>query len=216
MPILYSAYYTGVGRPYLIGIAGHSGAGKTTLAQLLAERLAGTPDAVLPVDAYYRDRSGVPRAEWASLDLESPAAIELPLLLDQLRKLAAGHAVERPVYDYSTHARRPEIVPFAPAGTVIVEGRLALYWDAVRSLLDTRVFIACDSNVCLDRRLARDLRERGRTAAEVRERWRNSVQPLYLRYVAPTRRYADLVVDGEEPAEAMAAAVLRVLAARPA
>lgn len=216
MPILYPAYYTGVGRPHLIGIAGHSGAGKTTLARLLAAQLAGTPDAVLPIDAYYRDRSSVPRTEWASLDLESPAAIELPLLLDQLRELAAGHAVERPVYDYSTHARRPETVPFTPAGTVIIEGRLALYWDAVRSLFGTRVFVACDSDICLGRRVARDMRERGRTAAEVRERWRNSVQPLYRRYVAPTRRYADLVVDGEAPAEAMAAAVLRVLADRPA
>ena len=215
MPILYPAYYTGVGRPYLIGIAGHSGVGKTTLARRLAARLAGSPHAVLPVDAYYLDRSGVPRTAWADLDLESPAAIELPLLLDQLRELAAGHAIERPVYDYSTHARRPETVTLTPAGTVILEGRLALYWDAVRSLLDTRVYIACATDVCLSRRVARDTRERGRTAAEVQERWRNSVQPLYLRYVAPTRRYADLVVDGEEPADEMAAAVLRVLAGRP-
>ena len=201
-------------RPHLIGIAGHSGAGKTTLARLLAARLAGTPDAVLPVDAYYRDRSDVPRTEWADLDLESPAAIELPLLLDHLRQLAAGHGVERPVYDYSTHARRPETVLLAPAGTVIVEGRLALYWDAVRSLLDTGVYVACDVDICLRRRLARDARERCRTAAEVRERWRNSVQPLYLRYVEPTRRHADLVVDGERPAEELAASISATLSSR--
>ena len=198
--------------PHLIGIAGHSGAGKTTLARLLAARLAGTPEAVLPLDAYYRDRSGVPPAEWAGLDLESPAAIELPLLLDQLRKLAAGQAVERPVYDFSTRARRPETVPLAPAATVIVEGRLALYWKAVRALLGARIFVACGEQTCLDRRLARDVRERGGNVAEIRARWRASVQPQFRRYVEPTRRYADLVVDGEQPAEEMAAAALRMLA----
>lgn len=196
--------------PYLIGIAGHSGAGKTTVAR----RVAGAVGTVLALDAYYRDASGVPPAERERLDFETPAAVDLPLLLDQLRDLATGRAVDTPVYDFGRHVRRPETVPLAPGPTVIVEGRLALHWAEIRALLDARIFIACDAETCLRRRLARDVRERGRSAASVREQWRATVDPQFRRYVEPTRRHADLVVDGADPVETTAAAILRAVAGR--
>ena len=212
-PVFYSGH---VDAPYLIGIAGHSGAGKTTLARRLAGRLTGTPEAVLPLDAYYLDRGGVPLAERKRLDFESPAAFDLPLLLEQLRQIAAGRTIARPVYDYRTHARRPETARLEPGRTVVVEGRLALYWEAVRALLAMRIFIACDAGTCLQRRLARDARERDRSAAATRAQWHATVHPQFRRYVEPTQRHADLVVDGAEPVEAAAGAILRAVAGRQA
>ena len=195
--------------PHLIGIAGHSGAGKTALARELAATLLGAPGDVLSLDAYYVDRSGVDPAARAQLDYDGPEALDWRLLRGHLRRLAAGRPVQRPVYDFRGHVRSPRTERLVPGRAVVVEGRLALYDAAVRALLGTRVFVATDAATCLSRRLARDTRERWRTAAAVRAQWEATVQPAFVRCVEPTRRHADLVVDGAEPLAALAAAVLR-------
>ncbi len=197
--------------PHLIGIAGHSGAGKTALARELAATLLGAPGDVLSLDAYYVDRGGVEPGARGRLDYDGPAALDWDLLRDHLRRLAAGRSVERPVYDFRHHVRSPRTERLVPGRVVVVEGRLALYDAAVRALLATRVYVATDAEICLGRRVARDTRERGRTAAAVRAQWRATVQPMFVRYVEPTRRHADLVVDGARPLAALAAAVLRRL-----
>ncbi len=195
--------------PHLIGIAGHSGAGKTALARELAAALRGAPGDVLSLDAYYVDRSGVDPAARARLDYDGPEALDWDLLRGHLRRLAAGRPIERPVYDFRRHVRSPRTERLVPGRAVVVEGRLALYDAAVRALLGTRVYIATDTETCLRRRVARDTRERGRTAAAVRAQWAATVQPAFARHVEPTRRHADLVVDGAEPLALLTAAVLR-------
>ncbi len=200
--------------PHLIGIAGHSGAGKTALARELAAALLGAPDDVLSLDAYYVDRSGLAPAARARLDYDGPEALDWTLLRDHLRGLAAGRPIERPVYDFRRHVRGAGTVRLVPGRAVVVEGRLALHDPAVRVLLGTRVFVATDPETCLHRRVARDTRERGRTVTAVRAQWEATVQPAFVRCVEPTRRHADLVVDGTQPLAALAAAVLRRMSQR--
>ena len=195
--------------PHLIGIAGHSGAGKTALARELAAALLGPPGDVLSVDAYYIDRSGVDPAARAHLDYDGPEALDWELLRGHLRHLAAGRPVERPVYDFRRHVRGPRTERLVPGRAVVVEGRLALYDAAVRALLGTRIYVATDAAICLGRRVARDTRERGRTAAAVRAQWEATVQPAFARWVEPTRRHADLILNGAEPVAALAAKVLQ-------
>ena len=195
--------------PHLIGIAGHSGAGKTALARELAATLLGAPGDVLSLDAYYVDRSNVAPGARARLDYDGPEALDWDLLRGHLRRLAAGRPVERPVYDFRRHVRSPRTERLVPGRVVVVEGRLALYDAAVLALLGTRVYVATDAATCLGRRVARDTRERGRTVAAVRAQWEATVQPAFARWVEPTRRHADLILDGAEPLAALAAAVLR-------
>lgn len=211
---LHSAYYqprSVSAHPHLIGIAGRSGSGKTALARELAALLLDAPGDVLSLDAYYADRRDVPPAARSRLDFDRPEALDRALLAEHLRRLAAGRPVERPVYDFRRHVRSRRTAPLAPGRVVIVEGRLALCYAEVRALLGTRVYVAVDAETCLRRRLARDTRERGRTAASVRAQWRATVQPSFVRFVEPTRRHADLVVDGREPLAVLAAAVRRAI-----
>ncbi len=192
-------------RPYLIGIAGPSGAGKTTLAQRLARELQAP---ILALDYYYRGLDAMPLAERARVNFDHPAALDRGLLLEQLAALAAGAAIRVPVYDFARHTRTSETVPLRAAGFTIVEGLFALHWEDVRALLGTRVFIEADDAVCFARRLERDTRERGRSAESVREQYVQTVRAMAERYVLPARVFADVVVSGTEPLEDCAAAVL--------
>lgn len=190
--------------PFVIAIAGASGSGKTTLARRLAGAL-GAPDvAVVPVDAYYRDRPSATPGERAAANYDAPDAIDASLLESHLALLRAGRSVERPVYDFRTHRRTRASRLVRPGRYLVVEGILALHWPALRALYDMTVFVEIDEATALARRLARDIRERGRDEKDVRGQWRLSVWPMFLRHVAPTRRLADLAIDGAAPIDACA------------
>ncbi len=193
-------------QPRVVGIAGPSGSGKTSLAHALAERSGGI---VFALDAYYRDQRG--RSQ-AAIEVDVPDAIDIELAVAQLRELVAGGIVDQPVYDYATHARTDATRTLAPAPFVFVEGLFALYWTELRTLLDPRVFVALDHHQCLRRRIERDVRERGRTPAEVAAQYEREVRPMYERHVAPTRGHAHLVLDGRDSINQLTERVMDALA----
>ena len=191
--------------PLMIGIAGGSCSGKSSIARRLST-LVGGGLLVLGLDAYYRDFSGVPEDE---IEVDVPEALDDTLLVEQLAVLAAGRPVEKPVYDYATHSRRPGGgLRIEPGEYVVLEGLFALYWPKVRELLDLGVFVTVDHDTALQRRIERDIRERGRTEASVRTQYRDKVRPNFERLVEPTMRCADLVVSGLDPVGVSARAVL--------
>jgi uridine kinase len=183
--------------PHLIGIAGPSGGGKSTLARALCEAL-GEAIPVIPLDAYYRD-PGASTEQRASRNFDHPDAIDDTLVTDQHQALAAGRPVDRPVYDFNTHRRLAETVPVVPASFVIVEGLFVFHWPELRQLLGTRIFLDATDELCLERRIARDRLERGRTEASVRHQWESTVRPMFERYGEPTAVFADAAYDGNRP-----------------
>ena len=191
--------------PLMIGIAGGSCSGKSSIAARLST-LVGGGLLVLGLDSYYHDFSGIPEDE---IEVDVPEALDHGLLVEQLATLTRGPPVEKPVYDYSTHTRRiGGGLWVEPANYVVLEGLFALYWPEVRELLDLCVFVTVDHETALKRRIERDIRERGRTEASVRTQYNEKVRPNFERLVEPTMGYADLVVDGLDPVELSARAVL--------
>lgn len=198
------------GPPRLIGLAGPSGAGKTTLARALQTHLPG-PTTVLSLDAYYRDLAALSAAARTRVNFDAPEAIDHSRLAADLRQLAAGHRVEIPVYDFATHTRQAHQQSLTPADFLLVEGLFALYWPAINALYRLRLFVTATDALCLERRLARDRVERGRSLASIRAQYQEQVRPMYHRHIQPTARYADLILDGSTPVEKQVAAVLDAL-----
>lgn len=194
---------------HLIGIAGPSGSGKTELARALA-RLLDAP--VLALDSYYRDLTHLPFEERAATNFDVPAAIEHELLFEHLRLLAAGSDIEVPVYDFTRHLRTGRTDPLRAGEFAVLEGLWTLHWEEVRHLLGTSVYVDAPDDVCFERRLARDLRERGRSPESVLARYDATVRPMARQYILPTRRFAGVVVSGVEPLERSVAAVRRHIA----
>jgi uridine kinase len=179
---------------FVIGIAGGSCSGKTTLARAVGHRLGPAPVALLAQDAYYRDRSDVPPDLRDDLDYDAPEAFDHALLVEHLAALRRGATVTPPRYCYVTHCRLGPGAPLAAAGVVIAEGLLLLHDAAVRDALDFRIFVDAPEPVRLARRTARDVGERGRTPEAVLAQCRRTVLPAHARYVEPSRVWADLIV----------------------
>jgi len=183
-------------RPVVLGIAGCSGSGKTTLAVELAQSLGGVH---FPIDNYYRDLSHLPPEERAAQNFDDPGLIESPLLVAHVAALAGGEAIERPLYDFATHTRiagRAETVRGGAA--LVVDGIFALVYPELLKLYDLRVYVEGADEVCFERRVARDVAERGRTPESVRRQYEATVRPASLRWVRPSAAHADLVVDGTD------------------
>lgn len=179
-------------QPLVIGIGGGTGSGKTTIASALVGR---TPQAIcIDHDAYYRDRSDLPFEARTQLNFDHPDALESGLLVEQLKALRAGQAIEKPIYDYKTHTRSSRTVRVEPAAVVIVEGILTLAIEELREQFDIRVFVDTDADIRLMRRVGRDLEDRGRSFEDVREQYFRTVRPMHLAFVEPSKRYADVII----------------------
>jgi uridine kinase len=192
----------------MIGIAGPSGSGKTELACRLVEALAGRSATLLPLDHYYRDLAGLEPALRDERNFDHPDALDRELLVRQLAALARGAEVEMPVYRFETHTRAGGVRRVRPGQVVVVDGLYSLYWAAVRDLLQLKLFVDAGHETCLARRIARDVRERGRTEESVRTQYERTVRPMYERHVRPTREFADVVLNGDAPPEQNARIVL--------
>lgn len=185
-------------RPRLIGVAGPSCSGKTSLARLLAQHLPD-PTAVFSFDSYYRDFAGLPTAAKARFNFDAPAALDSELLIHHLEELARGKSIERPIYRFDTHSRTAETELLEPGRHIVVEGLFALHWEQLRRLYALSIFVRADEPLCLERRLARDVAERGRTRESVLSQYEEQVRPMAKRYVLPSQQYADLLIDGAAP-----------------
>ncbi len=180
----------------MLGIAGASGSGKTTLAQELARSLEG---ATFPLDNYYLDLSHLPVEERARQNFDDPALIESTLLAEHVGELAQGRAIQRPRYDFSHHVRvAGQTETVRPGAFLLVEGLFALYFPQLLPLYQLRVYVDTPDTVCFDRRLRRDMQERGRTPESVRRQYDATVRPAGIRYVRPSAVHADLTIDGTE------------------
>lgn len=178
----------------IIGIAGGTGSGKTTVVNKIISSLPPGEVTVIPQDSYYKDSSHIPPEERSKINFDEPAAIEWTLLADHLRQLREGHPIEMPTYSYLTCTRQKETVRVEPRDVVIVEGILVLNDPVLRQMMDVKVFVDADPDDRLIRVIARDCIERGRTPQLVIDRYQDVLKPMHQMYIEPSKRYADLIV----------------------
>jgi uridine kinase len=180
--------------PFVIGVAGGSGSGKTTVVRRIVESLGDEQVTVLDHDRYYRDRNDLRLEERAALNYDHPDSLETDLMVRHLNELRAGNPVDVPVYDFTRHARRSVTETIQPRKALIVEGILIFTDAALRTLLDVKVFVDADDDIRFIRRLTRDVAERGRTMESVIGQYQYTVKPMHLEFVEPSKRYADVIV----------------------
>lgn len=178
----------------VIGVAGGSGSGKTTVVRHIVESVGSDDVTVLEHDRYYRDRNDLRLEERAALNYDHPDSLETDLLVRHLTELRAGRAIEAPIYDFARHARQSNTEILAPRRTIIVEGILIFTDVALRNLLDVKVFVEADDDTRFIRRLQRDIAERGRTVSSVIDQYLGTVKPMHLDFVEPSKRYADVII----------------------
>ena len=178
----------------IVGVAGGSGSGKTTVVRRIVDSLGPEDVTVLDHDRYYRDRNDLRLEERAALNYDHPDALETNLMVEHVRALKAGEPVQVPRYDFTRHARLAETDLFTPRRAIIVEGILVFTDPALRQLMDIKVFVDTDSDTRFIRRLVRDVADRGRTMDSVIEQYQGTVKPMHLEFVEPSKRYADVII----------------------
>ena len=181
-------------KPLIIGIAGGSGSGKSTVARNVAENLGTLSVAFIDMDAYYRNFTDLSLDERRHLNWDHPDAFDYDLLTLHLQHLAEREAIDKPVYDFVTHLRSSETAIVEPSDVIVIDGILLFVDERVRELCDVKVFVDADADVRLIRRIQRDLTTRGRPLNEIIEQYLSTVQPMHLQFVEPSKRYADIIV----------------------
>jgi uridine kinase len=183
-----------MGHPVLIGVAGGSGSGKTTVATELFRQFQHESVTLIEQDSYYKDQSHLSMEERALTNYDHPFAFDNDLLLFHLQQLLARRAIQKPIYDFKVHNRRPETILVEPKDVIILEGMLILEDPRIRELMDIKVFVDTDADVRIVRRIKRDIEERGRTLESVVNQYLTVVRPMHLQFIEPTKRYADVII----------------------
>lgn len=181
-------------QPYIVGIAGGTGSGKTTVAHALVERLPRGASVCLAYDSYYRSRTDLSAEEREHINFDHPDSLETGLLNEHLKALRHGQAIEMPQYDFVRHLRKEESVYVSPHPVIVVEGILLLSDSRVREQLDLKVFVDTDADIRVLRRVRRDMDARGRTFEQVRDQYYSTVRPMHLQFVEPSKYFADVII----------------------
>ncbi|MEN2765904.1 uridine kinase [Ornithinibacillus xuwenensis] len=181
-------------KPVVIGVAGGSGSGKTSVTRSICQRFTDKTILVIEQDYYYKDQSHLPFEERLKTNYDHPFAFDNDLLIEHVHKLLNHQAIEKPVYDYKVHNRSNEVITVEPKDVIILEGILILEDPRLVDLMDIKVFVDTDADLRIIRRLLRDIKERGRTLDSVIDQYLNAVRPMHLQFVEPTKRYADIII----------------------
>ncbi len=180
----------------IVGIAGGTGSGKTTVVRKISDAFPNGEVLVIPQDSYYKDNRGISLEARQQINFDHPDSVEFSLLIDHLKELRKGHSVEMPIYSYLTCLRSEETITIRPSRVVVVEGILILTDPGLRNMLDIKVFVDADADDRLGRVIQRDIIERGRTLVKVLERYHDTVKPSHLQFIEPSKRYADVIIPG--------------------
>lgn len=187
----------------LVGVSGGSGSGKTTIARAIVASLPVESVSLVEHDAYYKDLTGLSIEERALVNFDHPDSLDNELFVAHLDALRAGRAVEKPRYDFARHARETTTDRVEPSAVIVVEGILVLALPAIRARLDVKLFVDTDPDIRLMRRVRRDIEQRGRTFAQIRQQYYETVRPMHLAFVEPSKRFADIIIpEGGENAVA--------------
>ncbi len=178
----------------IIGIAGGTGSGKTTVVKKIQELQPKEDVVIIPQDSYYRDSSHLPLEERQEINFDHPDSLEFDLLVEHVKRLKRGENIEQPIYSYLTCTRSTETIRVEPKHVIIIEGILIFYDKRLRNLMDIKVFVDADADDRLGRVISRDIVERGRSVNKVLERYDKTVKPMHLQFVEPTKRYADIIM----------------------
>ncbi|PLX19832.1 MAG: uridine kinase [Marinilabiliales bacterium] len=179
---------------FIIGIAGGTGSGKTTVVRKVVENLPKNEVAIIPQDSYYKDSGHLPLEERQEINFDHPRSLEFKLLIEHIKMLKDGKGIQQPIYSYLTCTRSKETINVEPKKVIIVEGILILQNAQLRNLMDIKVFVDADTDDRLMRVIQRDIIERGRSVNKVLERYEKTVKPMHLQFIEPTKRYADVII----------------------